>query len=257
MDIKQTFSLWYVLAALVGMILLQEFVAPRHTQTLTYSQFKQALVAGKLDDVVIADGIATGKLRVEGLEQILPKEKLEVLTRAGGEHGFATVLVNAPGLVAQLDAAKVRYGSVRESKWLGTLTSWVAPALVFFGIWWFLMKRMGGGMSHGMLELGLATYDARPTPLFLNGPTLPEPRTFSERTAETIDGEVRRLLDEARNRVAQKLRTNRETLESLAALLLEKEVVDRTMLDGLMASTAAPAQLRVAAVALPLVDGAS
>ena len=111
---------------------------------------------------------------------------------------------------------------------------------------------------YGMSEaLGLATYDARPAPLFLNGPTLPELRTFSERTAETIDGEVRRLLDEARNRVTQTLRTNRETLESLAALLLEKEVVDRTMLDALMASTAAPAQLRVAAVALPLVDGAS
>ena len=154
MDKKQTFSLWYVLAALVGMILVQEFFTPRHTQTLTYSEFKQALVAGKLDDVVIADGTATGKLKAEGLEQILPKDKLAVLQRAGGEHGFATVLVDDPGLVAQLDAAKVRYGSVRESKWLGALISWVAPALVFFGIWWFLMKRMGGGMGHGMLEIG-------------------------------------------------------------------------------------------------------
>jgi hypothetical protein len=34
-----------------------------------------------------------------------------------------------PGLVAQLDAAKVRYGSVRQSKWLGMLVTWVAPAL--------------------------------------------------------------------------------------------------------------------------------
>jgi cell division protease FtsH len=111
---------------------------------------------------------------------------------------------------------------------------------------------------YGMSEaLGLATYDARPAPLFLNGPTLPEPRTFSERTAEAIDGEVRRLLDEARDRVTQTLRTNRETLEALAALLLEKEVVDRKMLDGLMASAAAPAQLRVAAVALPPAEGAS
>ena len=155
MDKKQMFSLWYVLAALVGMILLQEFFAPRHTQTLTYSEFKQALAAGKLDDVVIADGIATGKLRAEGLDQILPKDKLEALERAGGEHGFATVLVNDPGLVAQLDVAKVRYGSVRESKWLGALISWVAPALVFFGIWWFLMKRIGGGMGHGgLMEIG-------------------------------------------------------------------------------------------------------
>jgi cell division protease FtsH len=108
---------------------------------------------------------------------------------------------------------------------------------------------------YGMSEaLGLATYDARPRPLYLNGPTLPEPRTFSERTAEAIDGEVRRLLDEARERVAQTLRANRATLEALAALLLEKEVVDRTTLDGLMASNAAPAQLRVAAMALPPAD---
>jgi cell division protease FtsH len=155
MDKKQAFSLWYVLAAFVGMILLQEFFTPRHTQTLTYSEFKQALGAGKLDDVVIADGVATGKLRAEGLDQILPKEKLEALKRAGGEHGFATVLVNDPGLVAQLDAAKVRYGSVRESRWLGALISWVAPALVFFGIWWFLMKRIGSGMGHGgLMEIG-------------------------------------------------------------------------------------------------------
>ncbi|RTL46324.1 MAG: ATP-dependent metallopeptidase FtsH/Yme1/Tma family protein [Burkholderiales bacterium] len=155
MDRKQVFSLWYLLAALVGLILLQEFSAPRHTQTLAYSEFKQALAAGKLDEVLIADGVATGKLRIEGLEQILPKEKLEALKRSGGEHGFATVLIEDPGLIAQLDAAKVRYGSVRESKWLGTLISWVAPALVFFGIWWFLMKRMGGGMGHGgMLEIG-------------------------------------------------------------------------------------------------------
>jgi len=111
---------------------------------------------------------------------------------------------------------------------------------------------------YGMSEaLGLATYDARPASLYLNGPTLPEPRTFSERTAEAIDGEVRRLLGEARDRVTQTLRTNRETLEALAVLLLEKEVVDRTMLDALLVSTAAPARLRVAAVALPLVDGAS
>jgi acetate kinase len=64
-------------------------------------------------------------------------------------------------------------------------------------------------------------------------------------------------LDEARDRVTQTLRMNRETLEALAALLLEKEVVDRKMLDGLMASATVPAQLRLAAVALPSADGAA
>lgn len=446
MDKKQAFSLWYVLAALVGMILLREFVTPRHTQTLTHSEFKQALMAGKLDDVVISDGIAAGKLRAEGLEQILPKDKLEALKRVGGDHGFATVLVNDPGPVAQLDAANhllaemdgfdtnrgviilaatnrpevldpallrpgrfdrhvaidrpdligrrqilevhvknvklapavdlavlaartpgfagadlanlVNEATVRAAKWdkeavdmqdfeealdrivaglekkkrvmnpterkfvayheaghalvaelrknadRVTKVSIIPRGIAALGYTQqsptedrYLMRRselldrlnvlLAGRVAeqlvfedvstgaendlqratdmarhmvthYGMSEaLGLATYDARPTPLYLNGPMLPEPRTFSERTAEAIDGEVRRLLDEARDRVTQTLRTNRETLEALAALLLEKEVVDRKMLDGLMASTAAPAQLRVAAVALPPAEGAS
>ena len=155
MDKKQTFSLWYLLVALVGMILLQEITSKGHTQTLTYSEFKQAIAAGKVDEVLIADGVASGKLRADGLDQILPKDKIEALKRTGGEHGFSTVLVDDPGLVAQLDAAKVRYGTARQSKWLGALVSWVAPAVVFLGIWWFLMKRIGGGMGHGgMLEIG-------------------------------------------------------------------------------------------------------
>ena len=110
---------------------------------------------------------------------------------------------------------------------------------------------------YGMSEaFELATYEARLAPLYLNGPTLPEPCTFSERTADAIGGEVRRLLEESRERVTQTLRTHRETLESLATLLLEKEVVDRAMLDGLLASDPPAGQLRVAAVALPPQDGA-
>lgn len=154
MDKKQVFSLWYVLAALMLLLVLQDWLGTRHTMTLSYSEFKLALAAGKLDDVVIADGIATGRLNPDGLDQVLPKEKVEALARQGGEHGFATVLIDDPTLVPQLDAAKVRYGSVRPSKWLGTLLSWFAPALVFFGIWWVLMKRIGGAGTGGLLEIG-------------------------------------------------------------------------------------------------------
>jgi cell division protease FtsH len=154
MDKKNTFSIWYLVATIVAMILLQEFFASGHTETLSYSEFKQALAAAKLSDVVIADGLAPGKLNVEGIEKILPQDKVDKFRRDGREHQFVTVLVDDPGLVPALDAARVRYGSVRENKWLGTLVSWVAPALVFFGIWWLLMKRMGGAGQGGLLEIG-------------------------------------------------------------------------------------------------------
>ncbi|MDZ5455731.1 MULTISPECIES: ATP-dependent zinc metalloprotease FtsH [Azohydromonas] len=155
MDKKQTFSLWYVLLALFLITLLQDYLGQGHTLTLSYSEFKQAVAGGQLQDLVIADGMATGTLKTDGLEQVLPKEKVDRLKAAGGEHRFATVLIDDPGLVPALDAAKVRYGSVRESKLFAMLLSWVAPALVFFGIWWLLMKRMGGaGGAGGLMSIG-------------------------------------------------------------------------------------------------------
>lgn len=154
MDKRQAFSLWYLFVALIMLVAIQDLVRATHTVTLRYSEFKQALAANKLEDIVIADGEATGKLKADGLEQTLPKDKVEALRKSGGDHSFQTALVNDPGLVAQLDAAKVRYGTVRESKWLDALISWVAPALVFFLIWTVLMKRMGGAGHGGLLEIG-------------------------------------------------------------------------------------------------------
>ena len=77
---------------------------------------------------------------------------------------------------------------------------------------------------------------------------MPGAREYSERTAEAIDGEVRRILDEARERVVRTLTAHRSALDALAALLLEKEVVDRAMLDNLMNQASSAAQLRAAAV---------
>jgi cell division protease FtsH len=154
MDKKQTFSLWYMVLAFIVLVAMQDLIGGNHTQTLTYSEFKQALAAGKIDDIVLKDGLATGRLSADGLEKILPASRVEELKKQGGEHRFVTVLLNDPGLIAQLDASKVRYAGVLESKWFGLLVSWVAPALVFVGIWLFAMKRMGGGMHGGMLEIG-------------------------------------------------------------------------------------------------------
>ncbi|HJU49794.1 MAG TPA: cell division protein FtsH, partial [Pseudogulbenkiania sp.] len=63
---------------------------------------------------------------------------------------------------------------------------------------------------------------------------------YSERTAQAIDDEMRKLLTEAHARVEHTLQTNRASLEALAKLLLEKEVVDRATLDDLLSSQAAP-----------------
>ena len=59
-------------------------------------------------------------------------------------------------------------------------------------------------------------------------------RSYSERTAETIDMEVRRLVEEAEKKAVTLLTKNRKVLTKLAEILLEKEVVEGYELDKLL-----------------------
>jgi cell division protease FtsH len=90
--------------------------------------------------------------------------------------------------------------------------------------------------QYGMSEqMGLATFE-EPRQTFLNvpGASFTGPREYSEKTAQSIDDEIRRILADAHARVRESLAKRRDVLEALAKLLLEKEVVDRAALDELM-----------------------
>jgi cell division protease FtsH len=97
--------------------------------------------------------VITGTLKQQGLEGILPKTKVEELQKMGkGDQRFTTVRVNDPDLVKDLEAAKVRFAGQVESTWFPTLLSWIFPALISFGIWSLLIRRMGG--ASGAMEIG-------------------------------------------------------------------------------------------------------
>ncbi|WDT75591.1 MAG: ATP-dependent zinc metalloprotease FtsH [Candidatus Manganitrophus sp.] len=84
----------------------------------------------------------------------------------------------------------------------------------------------------GMSErLGLAAFAKPDGNSFLRLPTFSEGREYSERTAQAIDEEIGRLLEEAHARVKETLVMQRGKLEALAKLLLEKEVIDRPTLE--------------------------
>ncbi|OGL22877.1 MAG: cell division protein FtsH [Candidatus Rokubacteria bacterium RIFCSPLOWO2_12_FULL_73_47] len=86
--------------------------------------------------------------------------------------------------------------------------------------------------------LGLATFEEPRQALFLKVPASPHVREYSERTAEAIDGEIQSLLGAAHRRVRDTLTAKRATLERLAKLLIEREVVDRATLVGLLRESA-------------------
>jgi cell division protease FtsH len=60
-----------------------------------------------------------------------------------------------PEFANQLDEFGVDYRGGSDQNWFTTLLSWVLPALIFVGIWVFLMRRMSmGGLGGGMMSVG-------------------------------------------------------------------------------------------------------
>ena len=150
---QKQFSVWYFVAAFVILVVVQRFLFAPHTENLSYSDFKALIRAGKVADVTLGPQAIAGRLSPNGLEGLLPKEKLEALKRSGqGEHRFVTVRVDDPTLIPELEAAKVRFAGQVENVWLSTLLSWILPAVIFFALWGVFMKRMGAGS--GVLAIG-------------------------------------------------------------------------------------------------------
>ncbi len=65
-------------------------------------------------------------------------------------------------------------------------------------------------------------------------------REISERTAQMVDTEVKRLIDEAYARAMQIISENRELLDRIALALLDRETIDREDLDRLVRNLPLP-----------------
>ena len=151
---QQSFTIWYVIAAFLALFLVQALVLAPHVENLSYSEFKSLVAKDKVSSLVIGKQVITGTLAANGLEGLLPKEKIDELERyGGGVHRFVTARVDDPGLVAELEAAHVTFTGSVENTWLTALLSWVVPALVFVGLWALVMRRMGNTQS-GLLAIG-------------------------------------------------------------------------------------------------------
>ncbi len=89
------------------------------------------------------------------------------------------------------------------------------------------------GMSKA---LGLAAFERPTRALFLDVEATGRAE-YREETARTIDAEIRRLLDEARERLRQALAAERAALERVAEALITREVMDREEFVRVLAAT--------------------
>lgn len=90
--------------------------------------------------------------------------------------------------------------------------------------------------QYGMSDvMGPRAFGGGQGSLFL-GRDLYEQRDYSERAAEEIDNEVKRILQTAYQRAKTILTENRERLERVATVLIEQETLDRANFEELMAA---------------------
>jgi cell division protease FtsH len=136
---KAHFSIWYFLMAFLLFSYLQQYFLSAKVETIPYSQFKQYVAEGTLNQLTIGPENIRGTLIGQG-------------KKPGQDQEFTTVRVNDPDLVKDLDVHKVSYSGRYESKFLSSILSWIIPIGIFFLIWRYAMKKMGPGM--GVMSFG-------------------------------------------------------------------------------------------------------
>ena len=140
MNNKVSFSIWYVLLAMMAVVLVHDLI---HTfnkvEELPYSEFKKLVADGKIAEVSVANHVLTGKLKLDG-------ESKE-------QKSFATVRVEDPDLVRELNQHGVIFTGVIESTFWRDVLSWVVPVALFVGIWFFILKRFGQAQG-GFMQVG-------------------------------------------------------------------------------------------------------
>jgi cell division protease FtsH len=139
LDKKHTWNLGYWAVALLLLVLLQDvWQGVSQSQSVAYNEFEKAVAAGRIADITVSDRTMTGRLK----------------TPDGNKTTLVTVRVE-PELVARLEKYDVPYTRVVENTLLTSLLSWIVPAFIFFGVWFFLFRRfadrqgMGGFLSIG------------------------------------------------------------------------------------------------------------
>jgi cell division protease FtsH len=141
MERKNMVHMWYwILAILAVMWVHSLWTEMRTVEPLPYSEYQKHLKQGDIKDLVIGDRVIEGEF---------------VKPLPDGRKRFVTTRVE-PELAAQLDQQGVQYRRVVENTLLRDVLSWILPAVIFFAIWMFLIRRFTDrqGLGGSFLSIG-------------------------------------------------------------------------------------------------------
>ena len=133
---KQSWTAWYIIAAVLGVLLVNQlWDTAKHTETIPYSEFEQLAADHKIAEAVIGTNMIEGTLKEPA---------------ADGKTQFVTVRAD-PAIADKLTEEGVKVSGAPPTGFIGTILSWVIPAVIFYVIWVLLFRRMAGGQGLGGL----------------------------------------------------------------------------------------------------------
>ncbi|MDZ4736655.1 MAG: ATP-dependent zinc metalloprotease FtsH [Rhodospirillaceae bacterium] len=125
---KTQFSIWYIVIAIGSIVLLQFAIAAYESVVpLSYSEFRQYLEDGRIGSVTVTESRIRGSFEEP----------------SGEIRQFVTNRVD-PGIATELEQYGVAVSGGSDETPLTGLLSWIVPMLIFFGIWFFVFRRLIG-----------------------------------------------------------------------------------------------------------------
>ncbi|MBY3102890.1 ATP-dependent zinc metalloprotease FtsH [Rhizobium laguerreae] len=138
MNRKTRFNIWYWIIAFLLLAAFQSFFAATHQiARIPYSQFETDLKDGKIAEVAVSDNFIQGRYK-----------------QPQNERPFFVTTRVEPDLAEQLRQYGVVVTGQIESTFLRDLLSWLIPVALFVGVWMFMIRRMGGGLGGGLMQIG-------------------------------------------------------------------------------------------------------
>src|SRR5690554_1329942 len=133
MERKTEYNIWYWVVAFIAVLFIQNLIAGwQSVAPISYSQFESYLEDGRVASVAVGADTITGTFT----------------DPVDGKSQFVTTVVD-PAILQRIDRSGVEITGVPQNTFLGTLISWVAPALVFFGIWMLLFRKFADKQGFG------------------------------------------------------------------------------------------------------------
>jgi cell division protease FtsH len=154
---QQQFSILYFIIAIGMIFALQFLLVHPSVETLDYSEFKTLVKKGLVSNLVISEKTIRGDVKPGGIGEVLSGERWGGLDKAAQEGkktvSFVVVRVEDSALIGELEAAGIPFKGEVTSDWLPTLLSWGVPVALFFILWSYLFKRIGGA-GGGLMQIG-------------------------------------------------------------------------------------------------------